>query len=379
MKPRHQISRKGIELIKQFEGYRRSAARLADGGWTIGYGHTRSAREGAQVSEPDAEALLVYDLIAVQAQVNRLVFTPLTQNQYDTLVSFAFNIGAEAFRTSAVLRRINEGALLQAAYALEMWRKADFEGERIVLDALIRRRAAEKALFLTPTDGYVPAPTPILPPKIDYDAATALPRQLPLNLVVSMDGDLAEAHQQDLPLDAPAEPGSATAQAAEAVAARLQALIPETDEPPTSPGALAPRTASPEADREEPAREAVDPVSAPASEMTGETDVEPLQMGAPTPAQDHPMQPTIYGPQDEGDMGEARIGPMGVERRKTRKMRVLPYGPLLGLGLLFFLGGVAWQVMQKDTLGLGIALLGALLIAVSIYYLLQQIDEDPRP
>jgi GH24 family phage-related lysozyme (muramidase) len=64
MKPRHQISRAAIDLIKRFEGYRAKAARLADGRWTIGYGHTLTAREGAEVSERDAEALLLYDLIA---------------------------------------------------------------------------------------------------------------------------------------------------------------------------------------------------------------------------------------------------------------------------------------------------------------------------
>ena len=49
MEPRHRVSRAGIELIKRFEGLRRRAARLPDGGYTVGYGHTRSAREGAEV------------------------------------------------------------------------------------------------------------------------------------------------------------------------------------------------------------------------------------------------------------------------------------------------------------------------------------------
>jgi lysozyme len=373
MKPRHQLSRNGVELIKRFEGYRRVSARLADGGWTIGYGHTKSARQGAEVSEADAEALLIYDLITVQAQVNALVFTPLTQNQYDALVSFAFNVGESAFRTSAVLRRINEGNLLHAAYALEMWRKADFEGERIVIDALIRRRAAEKALFLTPPDGYVPAPSPILPPKIDHDAASALPRQLPLHLIVPMEGDVAEAHQDDLVTLAEA-PASATAQASEAVSARLQALLPETDERLSSPGALAPRSASPEADREEPAREAVDPVSAPASEMTGEADAEPLAPLPENTAQDHPAPSVIYSPEELVEA--ARTSPPGLRRKGG--VRLLPYGPLFSLGLVLFIGGVTWQVIQQDPMGLGVALLGALLIAVSIYYLLQQIDEDQR-
>ena len=56
MTPRHQVSRTAIELIKRFEGYRRKAAQLPDGRWTIGYGHTLTAREGAEVSEANAEA-----------------------------------------------------------------------------------------------------------------------------------------------------------------------------------------------------------------------------------------------------------------------------------------------------------------------------------
>ncbi len=379
MKPRHQISRGGLELIKRFEGYRRAAARLSEGGWTIGYGHTKSAREGAEVSEADAEALLIYDLIAVQADVNRLTYTPLTQNQYDALVSFAFNIGPDAFRTSGVLRRINEGSMLQAAFALEMWRKSDFEGERIVIDALIRRRSAEKALFLTPTEGYVPAPSPILVPRIDYDAAMAEPRQLPLNLVVALDGEVAEAHLELIEALDQTAPPSAAAAAADAVTHRLQTLFPENGEPLSPVVAATPQDVSPEASREGPAREAVDPVSAPAAEMTGEPEVDQLVMPAATPA-----APAIYqGPDDpaaapsEIEVTDVRIGPMGVERRKKKpRWRLLPYAPLLVLGIAFFVGGVVWQALLKDGLGLGLALLGGLLTSVSLYYLLQQIDED---
>ena len=367
MKPRHQLSRNGLNLIKRFEGYRRVSAQLANGGWTIGYGHTKSARQGAEVSEADAEALLLYDLIEVQGEVNRLVYTPLTQNQYDALVSFAFNIGVEAFRTSNVLRRINEGAMLQAAFALEMWRKSDFEGERIVLDALIRRRSAEKGLFLTPTDGFVPVPTPILPPKIDYDAAGAEPRQLPLNLVVTMDGALAEIHEERTDM-APPLANPATLAAAEAVTERLKALVPETEGEASAPETPAqPREASPEAERQEAAAEAVDPLSAPASEMTPPpADEEPPVLAAAAPE-----APVVYE-------DEVQISPMGVIRpKKKRRLRLIPYGPLIALGLVFFVGGIVWQLTKQDTLGLGVALVGALAVAVGVYYLLQQIDEDP--
>jgi lysozyme len=203
MNPRHKISPAGIELIKSFEGYRRRAAQLPDGRWTIGYGHTKSAREGAEVTEADATALLTYDLMAVTAAVNDFSFTPLTQNQFDALVSFAFNVGVEAFRKSTVLRRVNEGSMLQAACSFEMWRKAEFEGERIVVDALVRRRAAEKALFLTPTNGWVPAPSPVLRPRIDYDVCASVPKLRPTDLTTTMDGETAVLVREDEPDAAP--------------------------------------------------------------------------------------------------------------------------------------------------------------------------------
>lgn len=234
MKPRHQISRAAIELIKRFEGYRSKAAKLADGRWTIGYGHTLTAREGAEVSEKDAEALLLYDLIAVAHAVNESVYTPLNQNQFDALCCFAFNIGLENFRKSSVLRRINEGQMLQAACGMELWRKADFEGERIIIDALVRRRAAEKTLFLTPLEGWVPAPSPILRPNIDADIAGVVPRQTPVAVRAALDGEQAVAVR-----DAPAgitptppeeedEPSPAQAAAA-AVSHRLQAIFREPE------------------------------------------------------------------------------------------------------------------------------------------------------
>ena len=213
MKPRHKVSRAGMELIKSFEGYRRSAAQLADGRWTIGYGHTKTARQGAEVSEVDAEALLYYDLMGVAAAVNDLTFTPLNQNQFDALVSFASNVGVEAFRKSMVLRRVNEGSMLQAAWALEMWRKADFEGEQIVVDALVRRRAAEKALFLTPQDGWVAAPSPVLPPKFDADAGAGVPAGRPVELVASLVGETASVQRE--PETAEAEAGVAEPVAAQ--------------------------------------------------------------------------------------------------------------------------------------------------------------------
>lgn len=256
MSPRHRVSRNAIELIKRFEGYRRKAAQLPDGRWTIGYGHTLTAREGAEVSEEDAEALLIYDLIAVAHAVNEHALVPLTQNQFDALCSFAFNLGLDAFRTSQVLKRLNAGETVQAACAMELWRKAEFQGQRIVLDALVRRRSAEKALFLTPPgDAWVPAPSPVLRPLVDLDARELIPSEAPTELVASLEGDRVVVSRDGEPLAVPPPiedetPGRAVRAAAEAVTARLQTIFPENEpepapEPPAEPEAAEPEAAEP--------------------------------------------------------------------------------------------------------------------------------------
>jgi len=237
MDPRHQVSRGGIALIKRFEGLRREAARLDDGRWTIGYGHTRTARAGATVDERDAEALLLYDLIGVAHAVNEWSHAPLNQHQFDALVSFAFNIGLENFRRSLTLRRLNEGRMVEAALAMELWRRADFEGERIVIDALVRRRAYEKTLFLKPVDSWALAPTPVLPPKLDYDVASVMPSRPPTVVTTKMEGGRAEIERPPSEPAAPQAPSeeaqSASIAAAAALSARLDAIAP--DEPQETP------------------------------------------------------------------------------------------------------------------------------------------------
>ena len=253
MSPRHRVSRAALELLKRFEGYRRSAAQLPDGRWTIGHGHTLTAREGAVVSETDAEALLLYDLITVAHVINENVYAPITQNQFDALNSFAFNIGIDNFRQSQVLKRLNAGALVQAACAMELWRKADFQGERIVIDALVRRRAAEKALFLTPQDGiWIPAPSPILRPAIDMDALDLVPPQRPVELDAEMEGDLILMRRSDGTEAPPTlfgdEPPLAVTAAAAAVTARLETLLPDPGQEPEVTDPPLPNTDSPDAE-----------------------------------------------------------------------------------------------------------------------------------
>jgi len=255
MLSRHRVSRAAIELIKRFEGYRRHAAQLPDGRWMIGYGHTLTAREGAEVSESDAEALLVYDLISVQHTVNENLYAPLSQNQFDAICSFAFNIGLDNFRRSQVLKRLNAGAAVQAACAMELWRKADFEGERIVVDTLVRRRASEKALFLTPPgDDFAPAPSPIIRPIIDLDALDLVPLRRPVELETSFEGDKVTVRREATPEEAlPApppeptpEPIAAVTAAAEAVSARLETIFPDPGEEPELEAEPPPEIVEPE-------------------------------------------------------------------------------------------------------------------------------------
>ena len=290
MQPRHHVSATAVELIKRFEGFRRTAAQLADGRWTIGFGHTRSAREGAHVTEDDASALLLYDLQDVTKAINELIFTPLTQNQVDALASFVLNIGVESFKSSSVLRRINEGALLQAGCAIEMWRKADFEGERIIVDALVRRRAAEKGLFLTPAEGYVPAPTPVVRPRIDYAVKNGMPQSKAVELDAPLEGASAtavrrgapnkdvELEEQEDAAPFPADPSSPTVAAAAAVSARLNAIMSDFDG--TAPAE--PVTAEQPA----PATEPEDAPITAAPEEAPITYVETIETPEPAPAQE---------------------------------------------------------------------------------------------
>lgn len=164
------ISLAGLALIQEFEGFRADPASLPDGNWVVGYNHVRQRDPGAKVSQGDAVDLLARDLVPIIQMVNKQVTTPLTQSQFDALVSFAFSIGAEAFAKSQFLRRVNQGTLLAAGCAMEAWRKADVNGDLVVSEALVRRRAAEKALFLKELP-IAAAPSALLRPQLDYAAA----------------------------------------------------------------------------------------------------------------------------------------------------------------------------------------------------------------
>lgn len=166
----YKISPEGLALIAQYEGFRAEPQQLPDGNWVVGHGHVRAGAPGAALSESDARQLLALDVAPAERVVTETVTVALTQSQFDALVSFAFSLGAEAFAKSQVLRRVNAGEFIAAAYAMEAWRKAEVDGELLVVGALVRRRAAEKALFLRdlPHDA---APSAFMRAKLDHAAS----------------------------------------------------------------------------------------------------------------------------------------------------------------------------------------------------------------
>lgn len=139
------ISQKGIDLIKNFEGCRLTAYRCPANILTIGYGHTGSdVVIGQKITQEQAEKLLKSDLLVHCNNVSRLVKVPLTQNQFDALVSFEFNVGYGNFASSTMLKLLNQKKYREAAAQFDRWVYAN----RKVLAGLVKRRAAEKTLFL---------------------------------------------------------------------------------------------------------------------------------------------------------------------------------------------------------------------------------------
>lgn len=145
-----QTSDKGIAMIKQFEGCKLTAYQDSVGVWTIGYGWTQPVdgkpiRAGMTIKQETAERLLKTGLVSYESDVSRLVKVNLIQGQFDALVSFTYNLGARSLSTSTLLRKLNAGDYSGAADEFLRWNKAGGK----VLNGLIRRREAERALFLS--------------------------------------------------------------------------------------------------------------------------------------------------------------------------------------------------------------------------------------
>lgn len=141
-------SKRGIELIKKYEALKLTAYRCPAGLLTIGYGHTKTVKPGMTINREMAEILLEQDLTDVENAIKRLVKVSLTQNQFDALASFIFNVGEAKFSKSTLLKYINENKILQAGEEFMKWTKARQSGGLKELPGLVKRRAEEKVLFL---------------------------------------------------------------------------------------------------------------------------------------------------------------------------------------------------------------------------------------
>jgi lysozyme len=156
-----QVGQNGKNLFKEWEGLVTHVYLDSGGAPTIGIGHllTRSERTSGKMiiqgqaldyrdglTEQQCWDLLDQDLDGVEKTVNEAVTVPLNQNQFDALVSFAFNVGNGAFRGSTLLKLLNQGQYDQVPAQLERWNKDNGN----VVQGLVNRRAKEIALWNTP-------------------------------------------------------------------------------------------------------------------------------------------------------------------------------------------------------------------------------------
>lgn len=141
-------SQAGIDLIHSFESLQLKA--YPDPGskdgkpWTVGWGSTGpDIKEGTVWTKEQADARFTKKLAEVEASVKKSVKVPLTQGQFDALVSFTYNLGAGNLQSSTLLKMLNEGFYSNAALQFARWNKNDGK----VMAGLTRRREAERKMF----------------------------------------------------------------------------------------------------------------------------------------------------------------------------------------------------------------------------------------
>lgn len=135
---------KGKALIQSFESLRLQAYQDQRGIWTLGWGHTQGVVPYQTCTASDADEWFTQDTATAVKAVNATVHVPLTQEQFDALVSFTFNVGQGSEAHSTLLADINKGDFAAAAAQFLVWNHTN----GVVNAGLTRRRAAERALFL---------------------------------------------------------------------------------------------------------------------------------------------------------------------------------------------------------------------------------------
>lgn len=134
----------GLHLTEEFEGCVLHSYQDEGGVWTIGYGHTLGVEPGMRCTRTQAVCWLLEDVKNAEHYVACLVRAPLTQDEYNALVDFVFNCGAENFRHSTMLRKLNAGYYALAANEFERW--VYVKGRKSA--NLLARRLRERAIFL---------------------------------------------------------------------------------------------------------------------------------------------------------------------------------------------------------------------------------------
>ena len=142
------VSNSGINLICGFEGLKLKAYDDGVGVWTIGFGTTIypngiKVKKGGTCTEAQAKAYMAHDLKKFESAVNSAVTVPINQNQFDALVSLAYNIGTGAFEKSTLLKKLNESNYKGASAQFNVWNK----GGGKVMQGLVNRRDVERKLF----------------------------------------------------------------------------------------------------------------------------------------------------------------------------------------------------------------------------------------
>ena len=133
----------GTKILKFFEGCKLTAYQDSVGVWTIGYGHTKGVYAGMSITQEEAEQMLLIELEEYEGYIEKYVVVPLTQNQFDALVVWVYNLGPTNLRRSTLLKELNSGNYTAAGKEITKWNKAGGK----VLAGLVKRREAEAKLF----------------------------------------------------------------------------------------------------------------------------------------------------------------------------------------------------------------------------------------
>ncbi|NQY14871.1 MAG: lysozyme [Henriciella sp.] len=418
-------SQAGLNVIKAFEGFRARSELLPNGRWIIGYGHVRQAKKGLRVSESEAEAILrEYDLPPVERFVMRCVLAPTTQNEFDALVSLAFNVGPKAFASSDVVASLNGGNRLEAAQGFDAWRRAKIGGRVQIVDALVRRRAAEKALFLN-APGRMPVassrlyramhdsdalPVPPAPREIlvEHNPPPQIEDLLPdeeedAPETVSLEALFDELQPADRIVETPTETPTATEAAAESVREQMVRILGENGDKVSTP--------TPSTDGATP-----EEITAAISELAGDMADGNVQKSV-WPGQDDLPMPPAEAPSDDpiedvddlltpladteviDDLEEVEVSQESIERAvemneslaprsdMARFMAALPFGILALIGAALTGFGIASQFglirsgrTIENTMAIYmppfLILLGVILFLAMAFYFVRIIGRD---